>query len=830
MARHDALGFDPRVFLTMHAPFEGLSVVDLSERLSGAYAARLFGDFGADVVLVERPDGHVLRREPPFLDDVPGIERSALHGYLNWNKRSVITDQTGDVSGLIDNADVVVTDAYPITAGPFAAALGRMGPAAVHLSITPYGLDSPLTGRAGNDLTASARSGWSYINGYDGEPPLQLPGFQAGYVGGLTGFVAAAAALLHRGSSGRSELVDVSELEALALTVHPWGVAAVYESAGFSFGPAGHHKRGEPGPFFDTSDGRISLAVADFRNWSGAMEVLGLADLALREDLISDIGRHSRDLSAVTAAIASTLPELESWDLFRELGKLRCPSGVVQEIDGLVRDPQLAARDFMVETVIEGRRIRAPGPMARFQPPLWQLARTAPRLDEHGPALRAAADTARRDIPRRRAERLLLRPLAGDPLAGVRVLSLGQAWSGTFGTEILALLGADVVQVSSLDRNDVWRRVRSGVPKGLVDTRRVQHALNTQGLYNSVNLNKREITLDLRREEGRELLWRLLPRFEVLVDNFRPAVLPSWGITLDSLEALRPGMIWASISGYGSDGPYRQYPAIGTTIEPMAGLSSMHGYEGDPGMNTAGLYPDPIGGYFLAAAVVAALNRRDRNGGSQRIDLSMMEAVATVCGDAIFGYSATGRVPKPTGNHHRRVAPHNNYPALNGEWLAIAAENETAWQALVAHIDDVRLCDARFATMALRKANEVDLDDVIGQWSVRQDASRTETVLAALGVSAARIVPLYEIYSRPDPDLIASGFIAAVDHPEAGETWLPGRPWKFSSGKSAPVTAAPCVGQHSWEVLTKELGLSDDDYERLVAGGVTGTLNDVRNR
>ena len=159
-----------------------------------------------------------------------------------------------------------------------------------------------------------------------------------------------------------------------------------------------------------------------------------------------------------------------------------------------------------------------------------------------------------------------------------------------------------MVQVGSLHRPDVFRRLSDQVPAGVVDNSRWQHPLNTQGQYNSVNLHKREVTLDLRQERGRELMWELLPRFDILVDNFRPTVMPSWGITLGKLHELRPGMIWASISGYGESGPYREYPANGATTEPMAGFSSLHGYEGDPGMNSGGLYPDPVfrlfhGGY-----------------------------------------------------------------------------------------------------------------------------------------------------------------------------------------------------------------------------------------
>jgi crotonobetainyl-CoA:carnitine CoA-transferase CaiB-like acyl-CoA transferase len=409
----------------------------------------------------------------------------------------------------------------------------------------------------------------------------------------------------------------------------------------------------------------------------------------------------------------------------------------------------------------------------------------------------------------------------------VRVLSLGQAWSGTFGTELLALLGADVVQIGGLQRIDVWRRVRNAVPRAIADASRVQHPANTQGLANSVNLNKREIALDLSRQRGRDLFWRLIPRFDVLAENFRPTVMPAWGVTLERLHALRPGMVWASISAYGAEGPYREYPGNGSTTEPMSGFSSLHGYEGDPGMNSGGLYPDPVAAYCFAASVVAALAHRDRTGEPQRVDLSMVEAVTAVCGDAIVEYDATGRLPRPRGNRHPRVAPHNNYPAADGEWIAIAAESEAAWRALVAHLGDARLAEARFATMAARKANEAALDALIAGWTAGRHAGETEAALGALGVTAARVVPFYELYSRPDPFFAASGFVTRVDHPEAGPTWLPGRPWRFSAAPSSPVTGAPCVGQHSREILSEELGITDREYADLVAEGITGTLDDV---
>ena len=803
--------------------------MDLSDRLSGAFAARLFGDFGADVILAEPPEGHPLRSEPPFLDHRPSVERSVAHAYANWNKRSIVVDGSDTLDDLIAAADVVITTHDKLAATPLADSLQGLPPKAVHLSITPHGLESPLTGRAGNNLTASARVGWAFINGYRDEAPLRMPLDQAGIVGGVTGFIAAAAALRRRGARQAAERVDVSEVEAFALTVHPWGVAAVYEDRGATVGPVGGRRRGQSGPLWDLADGRMAFAVGDFRNWTQAMEAMNLAEFGRREELIPDIGRHSRDLRGVRRAMTEALPALERWPVFHALAKLRCVIGVMQDIDDLVDNAQLAARDFIVQTRIEDTSVRAAGAPAKLHPDPWRLRRPAPCLDAHRDEIETAL--AERTSVRVNVEANVSQDPGGaqpdaGPLGGVRVLSFSQAWSGAFASEVLALLGADVVQVASLDRPDVFRRVYNRVPSGVVNPDRAQHPLNTQGLYNSVNLHKREVTIDLKNPRGMEILWRLLPRFDILVDNFRPSVMPSWGITLEKLQRLRPGMIWASISAYGENGPYREYPGNGTTTEPMAGFSSLHGYEGDSGKNSGGLYPDPIAGYFLAATIMAALRQRDQSGEAQRIDLSMVEAVAVVCGQAILEYDATNALPRPQGNRHARIAPHNSYRTRGGEWLALAAETDAAWDALTAHIADPRLEDPRFSTMASRKENEAELDALIGAWCQDQDAADAERVLGALGIAAARVVPLYELYSRPDPHLHASGFISSIDHPETGKTWLPGRPWRFSSGPSMPISPAPCVGQHSRELLAEELGIDDSEYEALVAAGITGPLDD----
>ena len=194
--------------------FSDLRVLDLSTRLSGAFCARLFADFGADVVLAESPEGHVLRREPPFAGDDPGCESSLLHAYANANKRSVVVGSAQDswLSALRCWADVVIT-----TNSDTRPSRGQT----VEVSVTPYGLSGPMRDRPGSDLTACALSGWAALSGDPGEPPLKASSNQVGYLGGVNAFVGAAAALCHRDHTGEAQLVDVSELESIAEIAGP---------------------------------------------------------------------------------------------------------------------------------------------------------------------------------------------------------------------------------------------------------------------------------------------------------------------------------------------------------------------------------------------------------------------------------------------------------------------------------------------------------------------------------------------------------------------------------------------------------------------------------
>ncbi|MYD43834.1 MAG: CoA transferase [Gammaproteobacteria bacterium] len=782
--------------------FTGVRVLDCSDRLSGAWAARLFGDFGAEVVLVEPEEGHALRREAPFTED----GESLMHAFANWNKRSIRqTDER--LAEVIRSADVVVTTTVKLP-----DCLAMCADDVIHLSITPYGLTGPWAHQLGNNLTACAQVGWSAINACEEEPPLQLPHNQTGYIAGVAGFVCATAALYRRNAQGGGERCDVSEIEAMSNTCAPWAQVGIFVGNNrMAHGPNGRRFRDRPGPLWQCQNGAINFGYGDWAQWTKAFEFLGKPEIAHDPNFIPTLGRHQKDTRPVRAALSEAVAAMNKWDVFHGLAACRCISGVVQDVQELVESDHLQARGFVIETEIGGQAVKAPGAFGQLSATPWAYKRRAPKLGEHDHDL----------VPKPR--RIVSEPPPGErtlPLKGIRVLTFTQAWSGTFGTQLLSLLGADVVQVESRKRPDVWRGAGAPVPPMLRNLGVAQNPLNTNGMYNTVNLNKRAITLDMADPDGKAMFWDLVTKFDVLCDNFSPHVMTNWGVTLESLREKRPDIIFASLSGYGRTGPLAEYPANGATTEPMAGLAAMHGYEGDIAQNTGGLIPDPITGFYFAACILAAIYHREQTGEGQRIDVSMIEAVATQCGDAMLDFAANGVVRKPTGNKHPSVAPHNVYITSDEQWFALATESDEAFEELARFAN---IQDDRFTNMTSRKAHEIELDAAIGAWVATQTVDELCDLFGGSAITFSPVREFESVYAAPSEQYEAREFLVPVHHPECGTHFMPLNPWIYAHTPRGPITHSPCFGQHSQEVFAEELGMSPTEYDELEARGLTGT-------
>lgn len=413
------------------------------------------------------------------------------------------------------------------------------------------------------------------------------------------------------------------------------------------------------------------------------------------------------------------------------------------------------------------------------------------------------------------------------PLSGTRGIVLTQAWAGSWCTSLLGQMGADVVQIEVRKRPDSWRGdYAAPLPSRLRDRPGAVHPWNCNPLYNSVNLGKRCITLDLGTEEGLAVFKRLLPFADFCAENFSPRVLSNFGIAYEQMRELKPDIILASLSAYGHSGPWTNIPGIGGTIEPSSGMSGMLGYEDGPPLNSGQMFPDAIAALNGASAIVTALRHRDLTGRGQYIDLSMMESSLAAVGDAYLEYSLTGRQRPRLGNHHPSCAPHSIYPALPSgaegreRWIAIACEDEGQWRALADAAGQGWADDARFASMASRKANEAALDEAIAAWTAGQDRDQLASRLSAAGVIAAPVLDSLEL--AEDVNLRAREVIRDIDHPEVGVFPQITLPMHFSRTKPDAPRPAPQQGQHNHEVLAELLGMSADEVDALIRAGVSG--------
>lgn len=690
-------------------------------------------------------------------------------------------------------ADVIVDSAPAGT--PDRAWIDRLAAdGAVHVSITPHGLTGARANWPGNSLTADALSGWASGNGLADREPLKSSGNQPAYQAGTLAFGAVLCALLYRLGSGAGQRIDVAVDEVLAMSFAPGLLRSLYENrpwprrdtVDFTTGPV------------PVEDGYFALTLTRPHFWAGAMRLLGLDDLA--EDPRLQTNHARADAENKTLFVERVETAMKAWtkdDLMAGLSAIPVVAGPAYRMDELATNPQLQARDFFEE--IEG---------VRFAGAPYKLSRT--------PLSVASAPS---EAPPARPAPARLPSEATGPLAGTRGVVLTQAWAGSLATELLGLMGAEIILVESRTRLDSWRGVpTTPIAPALRDRVSAKHPWNCNALFNSVNLNKQSVTLELSEPEGVDAFGRLVAQADFVAENFSPRVMGKLGLAYDDLRKVKEDIILCSISGYGQTGPWSPLPAIGGTIEPSSGMSALLGYEGGSPMNSGQMYPDAVAGLYGFGAVAVALYHRDRTGEGQFIDMSMQEANFTFLGERWLEYALTGKVPEPMGNRHPVHAPHGIYPcAGEDQWIAIAAETDAQWAMLCAIADrpDWR---PRFA--GDRKADEDALDAEIAAWTADQGRDGLAARLAAAGVIAAPVLDGLEV--TRDSTYRERGAIQVIDHPEAGSWPQPAIPCHLAATPAAVRAAAPLKDAHSAEVFERMLGMDKDEYANLIAVGATG--------
>jgi crotonobetainyl-CoA:carnitine CoA-transferase CaiB-like acyl-CoA transferase len=392
------------------------------------------------------------------------------------------------------------------------------------------------------------------------------------------------------------------------------------------------------------------------------------------------------------------------------------------------------------------------------------------------------------------------------------VLELGAWWSAAAAGTHLGALGAEVIKVEP-PAMDGWR-LTTTIPG-------MERIWERGAMFNTFNLNKKGLVLDLARPEGRELFLRLVERSDVVLENFSPRVMPNLGLDYASLAARKPDIIMASISGYGATGPWREFVAYGVGFEQASGLSSVSGYRDDGLPRGINAYSDPIIGQWTALAILGSLERRRRTGQGQWIDVSAFECLTTFLGSAIAAYQLRGVEPPRLGNRHAAAAPHNIY-ACAGEdsWVGIAVLNDAQWVALVGVLGNPAwAAEPALARVAGRKANEDAIDAEIARWTAARRHVDVMAALQAAGVPAGAILAPQE--EPDDPNFRLSRHFAAIDREVIGPVLYPHEAAHYDGAVMEHLSPSPLFGEHTREILRELAGLSEGEIEALFAEGVT---------
>ncbi len=386
------------------------------------------------------------------------------------------------------------------------------------------------------------------------------------------------------------------------------------------------------------------------------------------------------------------------------------------------------------------------------------------------------------------------------PLSGIRVADFSWVWAGPFCSLQLAHMGAEVIRMESMRRVCVLRMLPPW-PDGRPD-------INASGYFNQYNQGKRSITLDLSNPEGAEIAKRLVAISDVAVENFAAGVMERLGLGYEELRKVKPDLIMISMSGYGQTGPESRYVSYGPAQVPLSGMSSLTGYAGWQPMHAGMSYGDPNAGLHAAFAVLAALLYRNHTGEGQYIDMSQWESTMALLGDALLEYAMNGTQPPRNGNRVSGMAPHGVFPCAGEDrWLSIACGTEEEWRALCRAMDQPGLADdARFRSLADRKANEDALEDIVSEWTRTQDPFEATERLQSAGVAA--FPPLMNRELAEDPHLNARGFFVEKEHPKVGVRKHAGIPWRMPETPCEVWRAAPTMGQDNDYVFGELLGMS----------------------
>jgi crotonobetainyl-CoA:carnitine CoA-transferase CaiB-like acyl-CoA transferase len=398
----------------------------------------------------------------------------------------------------------------------------------------------------------------------------------------------------------------------------------------------------------------------------------------------------------------------------------------------------------------------------------------------------------------------------GAPLAGVKVLELGNMYAAPTAGRMLRDFGAEVVKVEDPAAGDYarqWTPQKDGLSLG----------------FARLNSGKRSLGIDLRSPRGQDLVRSLASTVDVVVESFRPGRLEAWGLGYDDLRAANPGLVLTRVSGFGQTGPYKARPGFGTVAEVGSGFAFINGWPETPPTSPPFGFADSIAGIAAAMGTAMALFKRERTGEGDEVDVALYEPLMFIVGDMLLKYQALGEIQGRVGNGTGSASPRGVYRAGDGNWLAIAASNQVIAKRLFAAMGQPELIeDPRYATNAARMQRNDELQAIVGGWVASRPRAEILKILEEYDVVASPVNDAKDIVE--DPHFAERTLVELTGNDVLGPILMPG-PVLHLRGYAGPsYVGVPAIGEHTGPMLTELLGLSASEVNDLADAGVVSRV------
>jgi len=842
-----------------------LRVLDLTDD-EAMIAGQILGDLGADVVLVEPPDGararHRGRVAPPGADSesTPDHERRIGFWAYNRNKRSVVID-FDEAEGrrtfqeLVADADIVL-DSQPIgrldslDLGPKASS--AINPGLIWVSISPFGTTGPKSRWASSDLVALAASGVLDLTGDPDRAPVRVAVPQSGLHAGAEAAVGALIALAERRRSGRGQHVDVSAQTAAMVATQNmilsrgWNGATVHRAGGaIDFGDLKMQL------IHPAADGHVSVMMRWGRQTAPfaerLVEVMAERGFVPTSETDRDWVTYGEKLTDGSEPMSGLVGLYEALSAFtsahtkQELSHLATERGLlvgpVATSADVFESRQLAARGFWRATDSPGvaEPARHPGPFAALSGTPITYRTGPPRLGAHDDAVRSQPRRQGQNQPRRQGQNQPRRqgqnqprraqldapvpPKAGEPtpspagersgpLAGVKVLDFMWVMAGPASLRYLTDYGATVVHVENPARPCGMRMTYPYWDNEL--------DYDQSGAYANLQSDKLALSLNLKVPESRAVVEKLVAWADVVTENYAPGAMARLDLDYENLAAINPGVIMVSSSLNGQTGPDASLAGFGTMAAAATGFTEITGWSDRTPAGPFAAYTDYVAPRFTAAAILAALDHRARTGEGQYIDVSQAESSLHFLTPALLAQDTMGITETRSGNASPDWAPHGVYPATGQDrWVAIAVETDEQWQALhrVTGIGE----SGRHDRVNARLEDRDLLDEQLGVWTAQRSVEELEASLQGAHIPCHRVANSADAFA--DAQLAHRGHFVEVDHPTIGRVPIEGSRMIFSETPSRPGRGGLLYGEHNQEILSDIVGLTADEIAKFEASG-----------